>query len=359
LGQDITGNVVGEQFGYSVALSSDGTILAAGAPYYAGNGGTRSGQVRVYRNVSGTWTQIGQDIDDGEVASEFSGYGISLSSDRTILAVGTHRGGDLSTPAKVRVYRNVSGIWTKIGNDIVGEAVLDTSLSVSLSANGLIIAIGARFNDGNGKDSGHVRIYENLSGVWTQIGNDIDGKAAGDLSGWSVSLSADGNTVAIGAPINNGNGTNSGHVRIYKNILGNWIQRGIDIDGETAGDNSGWSVSLSADGKTVAIGAPNNKKLESGIQSGHVRVYDISGVLSTNDFVSESFDVYPNPASEVLNIRMKNNLSLEKAIIYNNAGQIVKIAQQNTIDVSTFSPGVYFVEITTNQGKAVKKVIVK
>lgn len=165
--------------------------------------------------------------------------------------------------------------------------------------------------------------------------------------------------VAIGAPINNGNGTNAGHVRIYENISGNWLQAGQDIDGAGVQDYSGFSVSLSADGKTVAIGAPNNKKPESGIQFGHVRVYDISGVLSTNDFISESFDVYPNPASEVLNIRMKNNLSLENVTVYNNLGQIVKTAQQNTIDVSTFSPGVYFVEITTNQGKAVKKVIVK
>ena len=49
-----------------------------------------------------------------------------------------------------------------------------------------------------------------------QLGADIDGEAASDRSGWSVSLSADGNIIAIGAEKNDGNGSNSGHVRVYK-----------------------------------------------------------------------------------------------------------------------------------------------
>ena len=89
---------------------------------------------------------------------------------------------------------------------------------------------------------------------WTQVGSDIDGEAAEDRSGYSVSLSSDGSTVAIGASFNDGNGSASGHVRIYKNINGTWTQQGADIDGEAVGDEPGWSVSLSSDGSTVAIG---------------------------------------------------------------------------------------------------------
>ena len=82
--------------------------------------------------------------------------------------------------------------------------------------------------------NGHVRIYQNISGVWTKIGEDIDGEAEGDNSGYSVSLSA---RVIIGAPYNDDNGSNSGHVRIYQNISGVWTKIG-DIDGEAEGDNS-------------------------------------------------------------------------------------------------------------------------
>ena len=51
---------------------------------------------------------------------------------------------------------------------------------------------------------------------WLQVGNDIDGEATGDLSGSSISISSDGSVVAIGADGNDGNGTQSGHVRIYQ-----------------------------------------------------------------------------------------------------------------------------------------------
>ncbi len=86
-----------------------------------------------------------------------------------------------------------------------------------------------------------------LQAQWAQLGMNIDGEADGDRSGHSVSLSADGNTVAIGAYLNAGGGLGRGHVRVYKNTGGTWVQQGADIDGEADGDRSGFSVSLSCD----------------------------------------------------------------------------------------------------------------
>ena len=144
-------------------------------------------------------------------------------------------------------------MWQKIGQDIDGEAVDDNSgISVSLSADGTTVAIGAYGNDSY---SGHVRVYIVVGSEWQQIGQDIDGEAAYDSSGTSVSLSADGRTLAIGAYLNDGNGDRSGHVRVYNLVGSEWQQIGQDIDGEATCDESGWSVSLSADGTTVAIGA--------------------------------------------------------------------------------------------------------
>jgi hypothetical protein len=161
------------------------------------------------------------------------------------------------------------------------QQVINLDISVSLSSDGSIVAIGAINNDGNGNDAGHVRIYKYISGSWTQQGSDIDGEAAGDKSGWSVSLSSDGSTVAIGARFNDGNGSNAGHVRIYKNISGTWIQQGSDIDAEAAGDQSGYSVSLSSDGSTVAIGAVSNDVY------GHVRIYkNINGTWTQQGEIS-------------------------------------------------------------------------
>ena len=215
--------------------------------------------------------QVGSDID-GEAGGDYSGHSVSLSSDGSIVAIGAYANdGNGNFSGHVRVYQNVSGTWTQVGSDIDGEAASDYSgWSVSLSSDGSIVAIGAYGNNGNGTSSGHVRIYQNVSGTWTQVGSDIDGEAADDNSGRSVSLSSDGSIVAIGAYGNNGNGTNSGHVRVYQNISGTWMQYGPDINGEAADDNSGYYVSISKDGSTVAIGAYKNDG--NGTNSGHTRV---------------------------------------------------------------------------------------
>ena len=105
--------------------------------------------------------------------------------------------------------------------------------SVSISPDGTTVAVGAVFNDDNGSNSGHVRVYENNNGTWTKIGGDIDGEASNDFSGYSVNLSSDGSIVAIGAAYNDDNGSNSGHVRIYKNENGTWTKVGDDIEGES------------------------------------------------------------------------------------------------------------------------------
>ena len=79
-----------------------------------------------------------------------------------------------------------------------------------MSADGTRVAIGA---DDAGSAAGHVRVYAESGGAWTQVGADIDGEAAGDNSGRSVSMSADGTRVAIGAPYHD---NIRGHVRVYE-----------------------------------------------------------------------------------------------------------------------------------------------
>src|SRR5690606_11489381 len=246
----------GDWSGSSVSLSSDGNVVAIGAHRNYGNN-DYSGHVRVYQNIAGAWAQVGDDID-GEGVLDESGYSVSLSVDGNVVAIGTpgyDGGGD---KGQVRVYQNIADTWTQIGADINGEANSNRSgYSVSLSSDGNVVAIGAPGYDGGG-NTGQVRVYQNIADTWTQIGADINGEANSNRSGYSVALSSDGAVVAIGAPFNDGNGEDSGHVRVYQNIAGTWTQVGADIDGEGAQDESGSSVSLSADGTVVAVGAPYN-----------------------------------------------------------------------------------------------------
>jgi len=416
VGQDIDGEISGIYSGISVSLAADGNIVAIGTPFNDDNGDD-SGHVRIYENQSGVWVQVGSDID-GEAEHDQSGTSISLSTYGNIVAIGAPFNEDdsLNPPGAghVRIYQNQSSVWTQVGSDIDSEAPVDNAgRSVSLSADGNIVAIGAPYNDGNGENSGHVRIYKNLLGEWTQVGEDIDGEAEDDISGFSVSLSANGNVVAIGAPFNDdngnksgqvrifenqfdewvqigsdidgeatddwfgdpvclssngnivaigaiqndGNGFNSGHVRIYQKQSGVWVQVGEDIDGEAALDGSGASISLSSNGSIVAIGAEDNDG--NGSNSGHVRVYDISAVLSTEEFESPSFSFYPNPTKNQFTIKLDNTTVLENVEIYDNLGKLMLSTKEISIDSSKLAAGLYIVEIQTNKGKGSKKLIIE
>ena len=275
IGADIDGEANGDFSGISVSLSADGSRVAIGAELNDG-GGAYSGHVRVYELSGSSWTQVGADID-GEAQNDRSGYSVSLSANGSRVAIGAYQNGGTAAThnsGHVRVYELSGSSWTQVGADIDGEVSFDSSgRSVSLSADGSRVSIGAPLNDGNGNMSGHVRVYDYIGASWTQVGADIDGEAPGDYSGYSVSLSADGSRVAIGAYKND---NSSGHVRVYDYIGASWTQVGADIDGEAPGDYSGYSVSLSADGSRVAIGAYKNDN-----SSGHVRVYDYIGASWT------------------------------------------------------------------------------
>lgn len=357
VGEDIYGEDNIERFGRSVSLSSDGKVLAVGAPNNSGNG-SHAGQVRVYQNNAGIWTRVGEDIE-GEAARDESGESVALSADGSVVAIGAPGNDENGSHAgHVRVFQNIAGTWTQVGADIDGEAANDNSGSrVSLSSDGSVVAIGAPHNKGNGSDAGHVRVYQNIAGTWSQVGADIDGEATGDLSGYSVSLSADGSVVAIGAYHNDGNSSRAGHVRVYQNIAGDWTQIGADIDGEADGDRSGTSVSLSADGSVVAIGAPQNDG--NGSNSGHVRVYDFPVVLSSDSFVQTNFMVYPNPASNFVTVQLNEGLQLEEVNLYSTLGQLIKTERNTVISVNELAKGSYFIQVITNQGKATKTIVVK
>lgn len=359
IGDNINGEVAGDWFGNSISLSDNGNIVAVGA-HNNDNNGMYSGHVRVFENISGVWTQIGADIQ-GDYTADGSGRSVSLSSDGSFIAIGSPQNGvNQARSGYVKIYKNVLGVWTQVGNKIQGESYTDRfGISVSLSDNGNIVAIGAPYNNTNAINSGRVKIYENISNTWFQIGNSIDGISTNDENGYSVSLSGDGDIVVVGATqdIYGSQYTKKGYVRIFKNISGIWSQIGQTIEGEALGDYSAASVSVSSDSSTLAIGAPYNNGNGNG--SGHVRVFNLSGILSNNEFVLQNFNIYPNPTSDILNINLENNLVLEQVTVYNNLGQVVKKATENVINVSQFSKGLYFVEVTTNQGKATKKVIVK
>ena len=160
-------------------------------------------------------------------------------------------------------------------------------------------------------------------------------------------MNSDGSVVAIGATGNAGNGTTSGHVRIYQNNNDIWTQIGEDIDGEVAGDLSGGAVCLSSNGAIVAIGAGSNDG--NGTDSGHVRVYS-NPYLGISELSDQGLSVYPNPTTGYL-ILKSSKFKVQSISLFDITGKKLVIKQQATmnnsiqIDITAIENGVYFLKI--------------
>jgi hypothetical protein len=274
-GADIYGEAAQDQSGWSVSMSDGGGTVAIGAPFNDGVNGVDSGHVRVYTCGGGlSWVRTRPDLD-GKAAGEQFGYSVSLNGVGNRIVVGAplnDNNGVDAGQARVYCWNNVS--WGQMGADINGEAAGDQfGYSVSMNCAGTRIIVGAPLNDGNGASAGQARAYCWSGSDWIQMGSDINGEAAGDQFGYSVSMNNVGDMVIIGANLNDGNGASAGQARAYCWSGSDWIQLGADIDGEFAADQLGISVSMNAAGDRIVVGAFGNDG--NGADSGHVRVYSL------------------------------------------------------------------------------------
>jgi hypothetical protein len=258
LGADIVGATNGDYTGFSVALSSDGLTVAVGSPK-ANPVTTSEGVARIYRLQSGAWTQLGADIAGTGLSGQL-GYSVAISSSGNRVAIGAP---GASTKGAVSVFDYTAGTnsWGQVGSTLVAEASFDDfGTSVALSDDGVWLAASAPKNDVDGAaaNAGHARVFELVSTTWTQRGADIDGEVAGDLSGQSLALSANGQRLVIGSHRNDSGGVNAGRARVFDLTAGSWQLVGQALNGSAAGDDFGWAVDINSAGDQIAVGARNS-----------------------------------------------------------------------------------------------------
>jgi PKD repeat protein len=249
------------QFGFSVALSSDGDTALIGA---RGDGG-QVGAAWVFIRSGSTWTQQGAKLTGtDEIGKGEFGSGVALSADGDTALIGAPS--DNGNVGGAWIFTRSGSTWTQRGGKLIGGGEVGEGqfgASVALSADSLTALIGAPYDNGS---AGAAWVFTRSGSAWTQQGEKL---AANDesgleesLVGWSVALSADGNTALIG-----GWGDNhfTGAAWVFVRSGATWTQQGAKLTG-SAGKRSwfGYGVALSADGDTALIGGPGNISFNGG-----------------------------------------------------------------------------------------------
>jgi hypothetical protein len=331
----------GDFFGVSVALSPDGKTLAVGAhgedsaaTDINGNqnddSAPESGAVYVYTSSGATWSQQAYIKASNTEAGDHFGHAVALSADGNTLAVGANAEDSSATgingnqnddsaavAGAVYVFTRSGGTWSQQAYIKASNTGADDTFgnfgSVALSADGNTLAVGAVGEagaatgiNGNQADNsapfaGAVYVYTRSGAIWSQQAYvKASNTGADDRFGRRLTLSDDGNTLAVGAPLedsattgidgnqNDESATDAGAVYLFTRSSGTWSQQAyVKASNTGAGDLFGDSVSLSADGNTLAVGAfledsatlgiNGNQNDESATDAGAVYVYTRSG----------------------------------------------------------------------------------
>lgn len=251
-------------------MSEDGNFVAVGA-LLNDNQGANAGMVKVYERVNDNWIQEGQTLY-GESSGAFFGNSLAINSDGSIISVGTNQfGGDNGV---VKTYQNINGFWEQLGSDIEGMSVGEQfGSSLSIDHSGSILAISAPFSNLNGNDSGYVKVFQFINSQWVQLGQTLVDDPNGSVFGASISLDENGDVLAVG--VLSGNGVNlNGAVKVYSLSEGEWAQIGNSILGDPVfGNSTGASVSISGNGNLVAVGDVGN--YQNGNDSGQTRLFQL------------------------------------------------------------------------------------
>lgn len=299
----------GDWFGSAVSLSRDGDTLAVGAPLESsaatGIGGDQtdnsaalSGAVYVFSRSGSVWRQQAYIKASNTATGDGFGNALSLSADGDTLAVGAS--GESSNAAGIdgnqsdnsAANSGAAYVFTRSGTLWHQQAYVKASNpgaldafggALSLSGDGRTLAVGAQGEssaavgiganqaDDGASGSGAVYVFTRDATAWNQQAYIKASNAeAGDGFGFSLGLSDDGGTLAVGAPLEAGNATGisgdqsddsapeSGAVYLFARTAGAWRQQAyIKASNAEAGDGFGWSLALAGDAKTLAAAAVN------------------------------------------------------------------------------------------------------
>ncbi|MCP3917435.1 MAG: hypothetical protein GY711_17960 [bacterium] len=251
-------------FGDAVAVRPD--LLVVGAPNDDPGFATTYGPGRVYTFVStaaGWVLDQRLDASDGQPGQLF---GTALAIADTRLLIGSPSAG---VGGAAYVFREDAQGWVQERKLIVAGMALDADLARAVALTDTHAFLGAPRHDTRGYQSGSVFVFERQGTQWSLVVElTAAGESTNDVFGWAVA--ADGDTLVVGAPGNDGAGWEAGAAYVFENTGGTWIQTAeLVVPGASPRDLFGRSVAI--EGDRVLVGAPAADTV--GMDSGAVHAF--------------------------------------------------------------------------------------
>jgi len=335
----------GDEFGFAVAISGDTALIGAWGDDDRGSG---TGAVYVYIRTGGTWVQQAKLLaDDGE-GLDFFGNSVALSGDTAVIGAYSDTDSGIASGSAYVFVRNGTS-WVQQAKLLANDRATWDFFGWSVALSGDTALIGVRSDDDLGQGSGSAYVFVRNGTSWVQqaklLAND---GFAGELFGNSVALSGDtaiihaigsaefdassavyvfmrngtswvqdakltsfarlpegslavsGDTVVIGAPVDDDLGSNAGSAYVFvRDGLGNWTQQAKLLANDGA-EFDGFGNSVAVSGDTAVIGADLDDDL--GGSSGSAYVFVRNGTswvqqakLLAND--GEAYEYFGNTAA--------------------------------------------------------------
>ncbi|NNF57919.1 MAG: T9SS type A sorting domain-containing protein [Rhodothermaceae bacterium] len=250
----------GDEFGYGVALSGDGTYAIVGAP---GDDDTffLSGSAYVFTRTGTAWSQQQKLNASDPGDSDRFGSSTALSADGTIALIGARLdGGAGSSTGSAYVFTRSGTTWAEEAKLLASDGADGDRFgaAVALSADGQVALVGAQDDDDAGAGSGAVYIFVRTGTTWTEQAKLTASDAAGgDLFGRAVGISGDGQYAVVGAYLDDDDGADSGSIYIFARTGTTWTEQAkLTASDAAAGDQFGYGVAIN-DGGTVLMGGAN------------------------------------------------------------------------------------------------------
>ena len=253
---------VGDNFGLSGAIR--GATVIIGAPGQSNGGGVHQGAIYVFTESGGVWTQQAKfTLSDAQDNDQF-GYPVAI--DGTTAVVGAfaegRAGGDSHGAAYI--FTENSGVWSQQAR-LAAPTPMDLDwFGGAVAIDGTTVIVSAPGEDGVAENSGAVYVFTGSGATWTQEAR-LTASDAQFFDHFGAEVAIDGTTVIIGANVRN---SSQGAAYVFTKSASVWMQQAIltASDAENA-DSLGDSVAI--DGATVIVGAPG----EDGIGTDRGAVY--------------------------------------------------------------------------------------